>query len=374
MLPMSLKPIEDRIRALVARTHNLTKEMREAALKEEIEKGWRDSMGKAERYVRGVYILERGGHFNTLSLGNWVTVAEAAGIETIPTRLACVVDPVMLMQVAMHGVSDTSLDGMSKFIGSLQSMREDEILRFDPCAAGEFKQIFAFGRADNGLPPFTGIARTEHGIFPVLEDQRLLDQFIGNPENEMPVWLRRWVAPVMMEGDARVGHMVANLPEHRPGPDDEMPRGTGNLYPCEWRVFVLHGEIAAIGNYYPQISRGHTEEDLAVALRMAAEARAATSRIISLIRDCGAIPHHPRYEMREGFDPDAIHFSIDFIEAEDADAPDGRRLVLLEGGPAHLRHPHWGANPVSFGTEAAPAGLALGPGNIRPLESLPPTA
>lgn len=371
MFAMPMKAISERVRRVSQRTHNMPEEMRKAEIEAELERNWKEAMSKAENYVQGAHILERGGHFSALSLGNWEVLCEAAGVELIPSRLAGVINPVMILDVAMNGIKDHWMAEMQKFLGGLQDIADDEILRFDTSAAGALKQAMTLGRADGAVPAWQGWHRNENGVvFPEFQDDRLIEQMMENPENHAPVWIRKWIEPVMMEGDARTGYQAAMMPEHRLEEGQELPEGAGNLFPCEWRVFVKNGEVVAVGNYYTQIARGTTPEDEEIALKMAGQARAAAETLIARIREANAIPHHPKYEMRDGFDPDGIHFSLDFIEARDDEAPMGRRLVMIEGGPAHLRNPNWGAHPVSFGVKKEPEGLALSITDIRPLSTI----
>jgi hypothetical protein len=293
----------------------------------------------------------------------------------IPSRLACVVDPVFLLDVSMNGLRDNRMDEMQSFLGGFQDIEDDEIVRFDSCASSELKSEITLGRATGTIPDNRGYTRKGEIVFPDFQNDRIIEQTMEDPQNQAPVWIRKWVEPVMMEGDATAGYRSA-VPAGHPGElaeDEYLPEGAGTLFPCEWRVFVKNGEVSAVGNYYPQISRGDTPEDEEIALAMVTQARDAARRLIQEIKTANAIPHHPRYELRKGFDPDGIHFSLDFVEVSDDAAPMGRRLVMIEGGPAHLRGPIWGAHPVSFGTSVEPVGIALSLSDIRSradLESL----
>jgi hypothetical protein len=372
MFSMPMKAISERIRAVVARSHNMPEDMRKADIEAELERNWKEVMGKAENYVQGENILRHGGHFSTMSLGNWDVLCAAAGVAAIPSRLACVVNPVFLFDTSMNGLRDGRMEEMQSFLGGFQSIEDDEIVRFDSCASSGLKAELTLGRASGAIPDNRGYTRKGDINFPDFQDERIIEQMMEDPQNQAPVWIRKWTPPVMMEGDATAGYRAAVLPG-QPGElaeDETLPEGEGTLFPCEWRVFVKNGEVQAVGNYYPQISRGTTPEDEEIALSMVAEARNAARRLIDQIKSAEAIPHHPRYELRDGFDPDGIHFSLDFLEVADDEAPLGRRLVMIEGGPAHLRGPNWGAHPVSFGTSVEPSGIALSLSDIRSLDNL----
>lgn len=378
MFALPVQALNDRLRALHRRLHNMPEDMARETLEAHLEETWQDAMGKAERYAEGPQILEAGGHFSTMSLGNWLTVAHAAGLPAVPTRLAGVVDPLMVFDIARNGVSEKWMAPMQELLGGVQDIRDDQIVRFDACATAALKGAMTEGRGtgDAGAP-VRGWRRTEAGVVMIdLADDRLVHHLMENPANASPVWVRDWVSAAMRPGDPALGLTRAAPSAAQTLSDEEAPAGERALYPCEWRVFVQDGRVIAVGNYYPQIHRGMTADgapdpdDAARARRMAGQARDATDRVLAVLRDHGAIPHHPKYEMRDGFDPDGMHFSLDFIEVADDDAPDGRRLMLLEGGPAHLRAPNWGAHPVSFGLTQAPRGYAPGLDDVQPLTVL----
>ena len=371
MFAMPMKKLGERIRAVAARSHNMPEDMRKAAIQDEIDAGWNETMGKAETYVQGAHILEHGGYFSTLSLGNWHTLCEAADVEVVPARVVAVINPIHAFDIHMNGVSDSNIEMLQKISNGIQDIAEDEILRFDSCISSIIKVQMTLGRDSGAVPSVTGWFRTPDGtVLPELHDERIVPVLMEDPQNAAPVWARKWIPPVMMQGNARAGYQTAMQPEHQLAEGDDLPAGAGDLFPCEWRVFVKDGAVKAIGNYYPQIARGTDPEDEKAALAMAAEAREMAERLIAKIHELAAIPHHPRYELRDGFNPDGMHFSLDFLEVEDSTRPSGRRLVMLEGGPAHLRAPNWGAHPVSFGTAREPEGLALSSTDIRPLTVL----
>lgn len=371
MFSMPLQKISKRLRDIANRTHNQPEEMRNAAIAAEIEHNWQEVMGKAESYVQGSDILAQGGWFSTMSLGNWLTICEAAGVEAVPTRLGAVIDTTMVFDISQNGLTDRRTAQMQDFLSGFQDIGDTEIVRFDTSAPAEVKAAMTLGRDTGETPAWRGYTRNENGVvFPHITDDRLVARLMENPENTSPVWIREWVAPVMMTGCRNTGWQRAVVPAHRLAEGEELPEGDGDLFPCEWRVYVKNGEITAVSNYYTAIDRGLDAADEAAALAVAEEIIDATQRVIATLDSLGAIPHHPQYEHRDGFDADAIHFSLDFMEVADADASAGRRPIMLEGGPAHLRNPAWGAHPCCFGPErdpGEPGGLALSADDIRPL-------
>lgn len=369
MFSMPLTKISKRIRDLSKRTHNLPEPVRQAALEEEMERNWKEVMGKAEQYVQGQNILSNGGWFSTMSLGNWDTLCSEADVEMVPSRLGAVINPVMIFDIASNGFHERWAEELTAFVNGFQDMAEDEIVRFDTSAPTEVKAVMTLGRDSGTTPAWKGYTKKGEAIFPTFTDKRLIDNLMANPENASPVWIRKWIEPVMMEGCRDTGWQRAVMPEDRLSEGETLPEGTGNLFPCEWRVFVQDGEVVAVSNYYTSIDRG-VGDDEPISLEMARQAKAATERLLEVLREHKAIPHHPMYEHRDGFDPDGTHFSLDFLEAKDDTSEYGRRLVMLEGGPAHLRNPNWGAHPCCFGVSKEPKGLALSADDIRPLDVL----
>lgn len=367
MLSMPLAKIQQRIKDRLARSHNLPKEIQDAAIQEELDRGWEETMGKAENYRQGANILREGGHFSTMSLGNWLTLCEVAGVPMVPTRFAAAVNPVMVFALSQGHDPAPFMDDLQTFLPAFQDIGDNEIVRFDTSAPTEVKAVMTLGRDTGATPAWKGYTRNDNGIvFPQMHDERLVTLLMENPENSSPVWIREWVEPVMMTGDRNTGWQRAVMPADRMAEGQSLPEGAGNQFPCEWRVYVKNGEVVAISNYYTAIDRG-VGDDEPIALAMAQEAKTHADALLAVLKEHNAIPHHPMYEHRDDLDPDAVHFSLDFLEVADEAAPMGRRLVMLEGGPAHLRNPNWGAHPCCFGPSQDPKGLALSADDIRPL-------
>lgn len=370
MFSMPLSKIRQRLQDRVARSHNLPKELQDAAIQEELDRGWDEIMGKAENYRQGSHILDGDCHFSTMSLGNWITLCETAGVPMAPSRFAATINPVTVFALSAGHDPAQFMDDLQQFIPAFQDIEDDEIIRFDTSAPNEVKALMTLGRADGETPAWRGYRRNDSGIvFPQMSDERLVSNLMANPENSSPVWIRKWVEPVMMTGCRTTGWQRAVMPEDRLKDGETLPAGAGDLFPCEWRVYVKNGEITAISNYYTAIDRG-VGDDAPIALAMAAEARDHAQSLLDTIKSLNVVPHHPMYEHRDDLDPDAIHFSLDFLEVADETAPMGRKLIMLEGGPAHLRNPNWGAHPCCFGPARDPKGLALSADDIRPLECL----
>lgn len=376
-------------------------EMREA-MEEGMETQWDALMSKAESYVQGEEVLEKGGHFSAASCGNWFLIADAAGVERVPGRVVSVISSTLVMSAYMNLMNakdeaqraaffEAHGDEFGRFFNDLQVVEEDEVLRFDTGADGRLKHELAFGRENGLIPEFKGYQRRDGVVVPDF-DERIVDHAMANPENQSPVWARKWVELAMLEGDREQGFIYtlnkSDMERAMDPMSDEQNSGdigvdeeqvsyagapeTGNKFPREWRVFVKNGEIRAIGNYYTQIARARTAEDEQDAAQAVVDVHEAASRMLAIIKEKVAIPHHPQYEdpTRKDFDPDAIHFTIDFAEVVDPEHPLGRRVVLMDAGVGHLRNPPFGANPVSFGSRQEPEGVAFAFGDVRTFEEV----
>ncbi|MFG6080311.1 hypothetical protein ACEUZ9_000861 [Paracoccus litorisediminis] len=401
-LPQTL--VNRSIRALRDRLGNLPEAEFRTEFERGMEAGWQDLMGKAERYVQGQHILEKGGHFSSASCGNWFLIADAAGVERIPGRVVAVISPVMMLaaDAALGSGDDVKIEDFLKnygdqfnaFVNAIQGLGENEMIRYDTAADGRLKAEIALGRSDGTIPEFRGYRLAGHGFKLPEFDERILRTLLENPEDSSPVWAREWLTPRMRTGDRSNAFSyslnvadVARASDPLNGDAAEAAirveesraefgdlASNGNLFPCEWRVFVKGGEVVGVGNYYTQVSRARDSRDEIDAAAAALEVKALAESMIEVIRERGAIPHHPQYEnparrnFGKGFDPDGLHFSVDFMEVEDLRVPFGRRLVLVDAGVAHLRAPAFGVHPVSFGAERDPEGVAFGLGDVRSFE------
>lgn len=386
-----------KIREMTLRAGNLPEEERRENLRTGMDDLWDRMMKKAENYVQGPEVLRKGGHFSAASCGNWFLIAEAAGVETVPARVISVIDPVMILEAhrdlspgsaSVEAFFDRRGDEFSRLVNDLQNLSEDEVIRFDTGADGRLKKAIACGREHGGIPDFRGYDAASFGKVPSV-DERVVSSLMQNPENSSPIWARKWVSPRMVPGDpARAfayfmrpgdvrkaadplsGKTRIRIDAYQADPAEMTSEG--DLFPAEWRAFVKGGEVVAVGNYYTQIARALTPEDRMAAADAALRVKMMTERMIAVMSEASAIPHHPQYEDpgREGFDPDGVHFTADFMEVPDDEAPYGRRLILIDAGVGHLRDPAFGAHPVSFGAEKEPEGVAFSLGDVRSFDEV----
>jgi len=280
-------------------------------------------------YVRG-RSLRRGGRFNVLSLGNWVTLAAMADVPAVPLVYLGALDAHELMRLydLMDGdgpdpdAPPLALEGINRRLNALEG---EWMARCDGVSGdavkvemsrkpypGEDRATFR-----RGVRQGMGFHRADDGQrFFVVDDARLDECVSEWVEADCPVWARPLVKARMIEG--------AEAP-----------------YQAEWRVFVEDGAIVAASTYYPQAPRGCDDRDRAALSRSLAH----VSAMLEAMRSHGLVPHHRRYEGREHLDLSAIHCALDFIETADGE------VLLLEGGPAFLTNPSWGAHACAFAAD-----------------------
>lgn len=330
---------------LKQRFHNMPDDMRreamEQAMEETVGKAFDAATAKCHHYAAGANLLEprdRLAHFNTLSLGNWMELCHSAGIACVPARLAGVMRPTAAFGLSMGDVdtmTEADRAALSDISAALAGAGPNDVLRWD---AGMGERIKVFGQAS--LAPIgeaRGWAETQEGHrLPVFGSERLSNMFLAwpdpNPHNGMPCWIRPWT-------DARRIPAIA-------------PDGEDILTPVEWRVYVRDGEPVAVSSFYPSLADAPGDRDL----EEMALALDATRNLLGLMKEARLAPHHPRYELRDDLDPDAVHFTVDFLALPGEQAS----ILMLEAGPAHLRNPNFGASPCCFGPSIPPRGIAHG--------------
>jgi len=356
--PLAPEEIDAIVADLRKRFHNMPEKMKKEALREALEarlgKAFDEATAKSHAYVAGENLLrprDTPGHFNTMSLGNWMTLCRRAGVQAVPARLAGVLNPLAAFSLSTGSgdrLGEEDRRALAGISAALAQADPSDVLRWD---AGMGEQIKVFGQASlapvgeaRGWTEIDAAAGEARGRvrLPVFTGERLANMFLAwpdpNPHNGMPCWIRTWT-------DARRIDAVA-------------PDGEAILTPVEWRVYVRDGSPVAVSSFYPSLADGLSDLDRAE-ISMALDAARA---VIGLMEDLRITPHHPRYERRRDLDPDAVHFSLDFLSLAHS-SESAPAIAMLEGGPAHLRHPHFGAHPCCFGTGQdgiEPRGVAHG--------------
>lgn len=276
-------------------------------------------------------------YFNTLSLGNWLLIAAEAGVEAVPARILSAVPTQALFSDAMGNARPEHFrEPLEALDDAIQTIRDDEMLRFDPCGSSALKASISEGRGEL-VGESRGYIKSHNGHIDHILCKRLADAFLWHPEDHMPVFARPIIRTRKRGGWA-------------------FHTGAAGQWPCEWRVYVREGEIIGVSNYYPQAAA--PADDIPMAM-LAVE---KTQTLLDTMSRLKIVPHHSRYE--GALDTDKASFSADFIEREDGE------LLFLEGGPTHIFRPAFGASPCCFNPNDGISGIALAPGVVLPLENV----
>ena len=335
--PVPITQVQDLYRSL-AETHS--GQNLEDAFTEVLEGIFDQATSHVRGYVVGPEISKkRDDHalFDVMSLGNWLTIALQADIPFIPARLLGAPRSLALFSDGMGNPRpDHFRDELEDLDEAIQSIADNEMLRFDHCGSGALKS-----RISKGQPEIAGDARGvikgHNGQLDHILCERLVESFLNSMSDYMPVWARPIVKPRVQPGwDFHTGH--------------------SGMWPCEWRVYVREGRVTGASNYYPQSAA--SEEDL----KYAKVAVSCTQKMIDVMAGLNISPHHPRYVAE--FEPKTASFSADFICAENGE------VLFLEGGPAHIYNPPFGASPCCFNPHDGIDGVALAQGKILPLDCL----
>lgn len=335
--PVAMTDVQDLYRSL---SEKLSGEELEAAFSEVIEGIFDQATANVANYVIAPdFKGERNvpAPFDVMSLGNWITIASEAGVPFVPIRFLAAPRSLSLFSDAMGNPrNDNNRAELEALDEAIQSLRPDEMLRFDHCGSSALKS-----RISKGQPVLAGDARGvvvgHNGQIDHIICERLGESFINSMSEAMPVWAR----PIIK-------------PKTRPGWD--FHTGQSGDWPAEWRVYVREGKVVGISNYYPQSAAG--PDEIGTAKRVAVY----TDMLIQRMGELQLYPHHPRYVA--AFEPETISFSADYIVAEDGEC------LFLEGGPAHIYKPAFGASPCCFNPHDGITGIALAQGNVVSMEAV----
>lgn len=272
--------------------------------------------------------------FNALSLGNWLYIAAAAQVPIVQARMLGVAKCLNLFSDAMGNPrNDHTKEDLERLDEDIQTIRDDEMLRFDACGSSVLKADISEGKGYIAGQS-RGYIRSQNGHVDHFLCKRLADAFLWHTEEQMPVWARPIIKARQREGwNFHTGQL-----------------GT---WPVEWRVYVENGKVRGVSNYYPQAPAPQSDMPQALA------AVELTETLMEAMRVMNVLPHHPRYE--KSLDVTKQSFSADFIVREDG------KMLFLEGGPAHILSPAFGAHPCCFNPHVGIDGIALGQGDVRPL-------
>lgn len=306
-------------------------------------KPWHAASNTRHPFARGPAMLAGGERFNTLSLGNWLTLAEAASVPFVPAHHMGSMTGADMMAIEEAVQDETPLhnEALDTIMASLRAQEGHFMVRCDAVSADAVK--FAMGRAIPEGADRMAMAAERDGFgyltiegqrYLMLDDVRLSEGVSDWPEDTCPFWARPIVPARTIAG----------------------PEGS---FQAEWRIFVREGQVVAASTYYPQAPRRVDAEDsrsLDLSLQYA-------KRIVDLMVEKRLVPDHPIYRHHKNFDPATIACSIDFIEREDGE------VLLLEGGPATLEK--FGAHPCAFPDDGSPLeGIAWGGGRFEPASAI----
>ncbi len=234
--------------------------------------------------------------FNIVSLGAWLDVCKAAGVEPVPATEIGKIEIEALM-IALDDPESTEESDATRALRAFwakieQAKKPNTMIRWDCCTCSEVKY-----RLDTGRPEWHRDLIDRFDI----DDFRATDLIFEYPDTVIAAWSRPWMQARIVDG-----------------------------YPVEYRVFVEDGEIIGLSSYYPQrpLADSHeVREDVVACLLETAKLIAAVPTPLKY--PGGPHPHHS---------PDSKSFTADFMRLEDG------RFLYLEGGPPFGR----GAHPCCF--------------------------
>lgn len=335
--------LKNAVEAAKRQVGNLPEEERNRRLGELLEASWQRLEDLALSFKAGPDVLAGPCRFDTLSLGTWLVLAQAAGVSAIP---AIMVALPKFSEIAKANFAPLPLDvpaDLKEFPG---------MVRIDFCASNDIKSARSmFGAGDLAPAPDAILGtRMIDGIPHMMFDERLktlIVSYVGHPQSDaIPIWWRPWV-PARSIGVVRPKFMGF-------GKQSES-------WPLEWRVFVRDGRVAGVSSYYIQAPVPPTDD----VFRAAAQAASQAQRLADHLVDAGIQPWHTMY--LDKLPENRFDFSLDFLTL-----PDGR-AELLEAGPTCFSpvKRDWGANPCCFVGRDDINGLALSrEGPVLPLSVL----
>ena len=234
--------------------------------------------------------------FNTVSLGAWLDVCKAAGVEAVPATEIGRIEIENLLVALDNPESTEETDAtraLKAFWAKIEAAKKPgTMIRWDCCTCTEVKHRLSTGRPE--------WHRDLLDCF-YIDDPRAVDIIFQYPDTVMAAWSRPWMRARILDG-----------------------------YPVEYRVFVEADEIIGVSSYYPQRPLPDSPEvrdDVAACLL-------ETSKLIAALPTPLEYPGWPDRPLS----PDSRSFTADFMRLEDG------RFLYLEGGPPFGA----GAHPCCF--------------------------
>ncbi len=225
--------------------------------------------------------------FNVVSLGAWLDLCEAAGVDAVPAARIGEIEIAHLLETLDYDPdrdwsSDTGAAQTRAFWTKIEEAKTPgTMIRWDCCASSDVKYRLGTGRPEwhqDLLDRFN------------IDDPRAFDLIFEYPDTVIAAWSRPWMKALILDG-----------------------------YPVEYRVFVEDGRVVGISSYYqqrPLPDTPQTREDVSACLE-------ETLKLIAALPTPLRHPEGPH----TGRSPDSKSFTADFMRLEDG------RFLYLEGGP-----------------------------------------
>ena len=242
--------------------------------------------------------------FCPISLGDWLELCRETAVPHVPAEKVTTLLREDCLSFDTQGEHQERLKAAFEEIQAAK--KQFHMMRFDCCAGLEIKHQMAQGQPF-WKPEFNDI---------IIDDPRAFDILLEYPREEIPIWRRPWVSPIVFDN-----------------------------YPVEYRAFVNNGELKGISSYYPQRPliefKGHLET-----VRQYTELLAEAAPTPFL----WPLAHMPGFIKKE-----SVHFTADFMATAEG-------ILFLEGGPPH----QMGAHPCCF-IPGNTEGIALTDRNETPV-------
>ena len=247
--------------------------------------------------------------FLTVSLGDWLELAERTGMPYVPATL---ITKVRIIDMLEYDIPGPHQERLRKTWEQMDACRKPgTMLRWDCCASADLKHLMAHGKL-----PKDPVKELQTLVI----DERIFEIASEYPRDELAIWQRPWIRDMLLVVDR---------------------------YPVEYRAFVRAGAVTGISSYYPQRALRRNDDEIR-AVREAAQK--LSDKLTGPLDWPMPIHEHPE---APGADEDlsgknGVHFTADFVVTTNGET------LLLEGGPPHFA----GAHPCCF-EGRLPEGVAL---------------
>ena len=234
--------------------------------------------------------------FNVVSLGAWLDLCKAAGVEAVPATRIGDIEIAHLLEELDYDREWSSEAGAAETRAFWTKIEEAKkpgtMIRWDCCTCSEVKYRLGAGKPEwhrDLLDRF------------YIDDFRATDLIFEYPDTTIAAWSRPWMRARIVDG-----------------------------FPVEYRVFVEDGRVIGVSSYYPQRPLTDTPE----VREDAAGCLLRTRKLISAVPLPLKFPAGFHQQQR----PVGKSFTADFMRLEDG------RFLYLEGGPPFGS----GAHPCCF--------------------------